>query len=109
MSSIRSVVLSEQKRLEILLDRGLHQVGALREGRAAVAVEPVLIGGDLDHGQAHALRLAFNHADVFDSRRRHCARCAGRLLLQHQQSAEPAIARPLLQGILRNPGVQYAW
>ena len=47
---------AEQERLEVFLDRGLDQVGALREGGAAVAIEAVLVGGDLDDGEAHALR-----------------------------------------------------
>ena len=52
MSSIRSAGLADQERLEVLLHRRLHQVGALREGGAAVAVQAVLVGGDLDHRRA---------------------------------------------------------
>jgi len=81
---MRSVVLFSRKGfrwLQIFLHRGLHQVGALREGGATVTVESVLIGGDLDHRQAHALRLAFNDADVLDARGGHSARCARGLLL----------------------------
>ena len=88
MSSMRSVVLPMQERLEVLLDRRLHQVGALREGGAAVAVEAVLVGGDLDHGEAHALRLALDHADVFDLRGGHAARGAGLLVLQRRRSGD---------------------
>ena len=71
----------QQKGLEVFLDRGLDQVGALRERGAAVAVKAVLIGGDFDHGEAHALRFAFDDADVLDARRGQGAGSAGGLFL----------------------------
>ena len=58
--------LAEQQRLEVLLHGGTHQVGALREGGAAVAVEAVLVGRDLDHREPHAGGRALDHADVLD-------------------------------------------
>ena len=48
--------LADQERLQILLDGRHDQVGALREGAAAVAVQAVLIGDDLDDDQPHARR-----------------------------------------------------
>ena len=77
--------LAQQKRLEIFLHGGLHQVGALGERGAAVAVEAILVGGDLDHGEPHAGGLAFDHADVLDPRRSHAAGGARNLLLRSQE------------------------
>ena len=57
---------AEKQGLEIAIDGGLDEIGALGKGGAAVAVEAVLIGGDFDHGKAHALGLALDNADVFD-------------------------------------------
>src|SRR6185312_11271956 len=52
--------------LEVAFDSGLNEVGALGEGGAAVAVEAVLIGGDLDYVEADALGGGFDDGDVFD-------------------------------------------
>jgi len=76
--------LADQQRFEILLDCGRHQVGALGEGRAAVAVKAVLIGDDLDHDQAHAGRLRRDHLDVFDHRRGQSSHRARGLLVRGQ-------------------------
>ena len=48
--------LADQERLQILLDGRDDQIGALREGAAAVAVEAVLIGQHLHDDQPHARR-----------------------------------------------------
>ncbi len=71
MSSMRSVVLPSEERLEILLDRRADQVGALGERGAAVAVEAVLIGGDLDDRKARAGGLGLDYGDVLDLGGRH--------------------------------------
>ncbi len=60
--------LAEQEGLEISIHGGLDEIGALGEGGAAVSVEAVLIGGDFHDREAHALRLALDHADVLDAR-----------------------------------------
>ena len=105
--------LAEEERLQISLDGGLDQVGALGEGGAAVAVEAVLVGGDLDDGEAHAGRLAFDDADVFDAGRRHGARGACDLLLscdQWRRSAEQTGAGDGLQEIAALQGhVRASW
>src|ERR1035438_215769 len=74
-------VLAHQERLQVAFHRRLHQVGALREGGAAVAVETVLVGSDLHHGEPHAFGLALDHADVFDLRDWHGPAGASRFLL----------------------------
>ena len=57
---------AKQKGLQILLDCGLHQVGALGESGAAVAVKAVLIRGDFHNGQARARRRALDDGDILD-------------------------------------------
>ena len=52
---------AHQQRLEIELHRRLHQIGALGEGAAAIAVQAVLIGDDLDHGRYRRCRRDFLH------------------------------------------------
>ena len=71
----------QQKGSQIFLDRRLHQIGALRKCGATVAVESVLVGGDLHHRQTHALGLAFDDADVLDARCGHSASGTGSLFL----------------------------
>ena len=73
--------LADQERLQILLDRGIDQVGALREGGAAVAVQAVLVGGDLDDGEPQAGGRGGDHADVLDDRRGEAASGLGGLRL----------------------------
>ncbi|SPF49850.1 hypothetical protein SBA4_4210005 [Candidatus Sulfopaludibacter sp. SbA4] len=73
--------LAHQEGLQISLHRGLHQVGTLGEGGAAVAVEAVLVGRDLDHREAHARGLALDHADVPDFGHGHGAGGFGGLFL----------------------------
>ena len=74
--------LAQEERLEVPLHRGLHEVGALREGGATVPVEAILVGGDLDHREPHAGGLAFDHADILNLRDGHGARGASRLFLR---------------------------
>ena len=62
--------LADQERLQVALHRRHHEVGALREGGAAVAVEPVLVGRDLDHHQPQPGRRRGDRAHVRDLRRR---------------------------------------
>src|SRR5262249_38123723 len=52
-----------QEGLQIFFDRGHHQVGALSEGGAAIAVEAGLIGGDFDHTETQARRRGGDYAD----------------------------------------------
>src|SRR5471032_1393637 len=73
---------AQQQRLEIELHGRLHQIGALGESGAAIAVKAGLVGGDLDHGQARTLGGAFDYADVLDFGHRHAARGAGYLILR---------------------------
>ena len=85
-------MLAHQERLQVFFDRRDHQVGALRKGGAAIPVEAVLIGQDLDDYQAETGRRGGNHLDVFDPRRRHAAHGAldfflGRKLTLRQKSA----------------------
>ena len=68
--------LAGEEGAEILLDRRIHQFGALREGRAAVAVEAVLVGGDLDHGEAQAGGGGGDYGNIFDDGSRQAPRSA---------------------------------
>ena len=58
--------LADEERLEVALDRRVDQVGALREGAAAVAVEAVLVGHDFDDGEPQARGGGGDHLNVFD-------------------------------------------
>jgi hypothetical protein len=73
--------LTEQEWLEVSFDGRLDEIGALGEGGAAVAVEAVLIGGDLDDGEADAFGRALDDADVLDAWSGHTSGCACRLSL----------------------------
>ncbi len=81
MSSIRSVVLPMRNGLRYRSTAGLHQFRALREGGAAVTVEPILVGRDLHHGEPRTGGLTFNHTNVFDLGSGHPARSASGLIL----------------------------
>ncbi len=59
--------LAHEKGLEVLLDGRFDEVGALGEGGAAIPVETVLVGGDLDDREADARGGALDDADVFDA------------------------------------------
>ena len=72
---------AQQQRLEIHLHRRFDEVGALGEGGAAIAVEARLVGGDLDHRQAHAFGGALYYGNVRDPGRRHAAQGMGDLRL----------------------------
>src|SRR5262245_20457728 len=48
--------LAHEEGLEVSVNRGIDQIGALRKGAAAVAIEAILIGRDLDDGKARARR-----------------------------------------------------
>jgi len=61
--------IADEKRFQILFHAQVDQLGALREGGAAVSVEAVLIGRDLDHAQTRAGGLGGDH--VFDFGRGH--------------------------------------
>src|SRR5579859_3074337 len=63
--------LVQKERLQILFDRGLDEISTLRKSSATVAVEPVLVGSDLHDREPNAFWLAFNYADVSNSRHRH--------------------------------------
>jgi hypothetical protein len=78
--------LAQQEGLEVLLDRGLYQVGPLGERRTAIPVEPVLVGRDLHDGQAHSLRFALDDVNILDARRRQGARGTGYLLVCRGES-----------------------
>jgi hypothetical protein len=73
--------LADEERLQVLLHRRDHQVGALRERGATIAIESGLVRGDLDHDEAHARGLCSDDRDVLDLRGRHAAGGAFRALL----------------------------
>ena len=75
--------LADQERLQILFDRRHHQVGALREGAAAIAVKSVLIGRILTTTRRKPAGAVAITLYVFDLRRR---RPAGR-----RESAYPVL------------------
>ena len=56
MSSISSTLRPIEKRLEVLLDGGLDDQGALGEGGAAVPDQARLARHDLDDDQPDAIR-----------------------------------------------------
>src|SRR5689334_2448992 len=68
--------LADQKRLQILFNRRVHQLRPLCEGRTTIAIEAVLIGSDLDDGKTQAGGRGGDNGDVADLRRRHAARGA---------------------------------
>ena len=61
---------ADQEGLEVAVDGGDHQVGALGVGGAAVAVEPVLVRRDLHDHQAEPPGRGGDGPDVGDLRRR---------------------------------------
>ena len=61
--------LADEERLEVAIHRGRDEVGPLREGGAAVAVEAVLVGRDLDHDEPQPGRGGGDRAHVGDLRR----------------------------------------
>ncbi len=63
---MRSAGRADEERLQILLHGRYDDFGALGEGRAAVAVEAVLVGEDLHHDQAHAVGRGGDHLDVMN-------------------------------------------
>ncbi len=65
--------LADEERLQVAFHRGRDEVGALGEGGAAVAVEPVLVGRDLDHDEPQPRRRGGDRAHVLDLRRRQAA------------------------------------
>ncbi len=69
--------LAQQKRLQVAFHGRFHQVGALREGGAAVAVQAILVGKDLDHGEPHSGRLALDHLDILYLGSGHSVGCLG--------------------------------
>ena len=100
--------LADEKRLQILLNCRVHQLRPLREGRAAVAVEAVLIGSDLDDGEAQAGGRGGDDGDVADLRRRHASRGAGGLclppLIREKASHARATGHPQKLSSIHRPG-----
>ena len=81
VSSMRSAGLPIRNGFRYFSTAGIHQVGALREGAAAVAVEAVLVGGDLDDHEPQSGGRGCDHGNVLDLGRRHAARGARHLRL----------------------------
>jgi endonuclease/exonuclease/phosphatase (EEP) superfamily protein YafD len=77
--------LTHKKRLQILFHRRLDQVSALGERGATVAVKSILIGGDFNHREPRAGRLALDHANILDARCCHAPSGARNLLLRSQK------------------------
>ena len=62
--------LADEERLEVAVHRGRDEIGPLREGGAAVAVQAVLVRRDLHHDEPQPCRRGGDRAHVGDLRRR---------------------------------------
>ena len=79
--------LAHQKRLQIFLHRRNNQIRSLGKSSATVAVETILVSGDLHHHQPQALRRGSDNADVLNMGDRQPARSALHFSLRRQFSA----------------------
>ena len=65
MSSMRSAGLPTRNGFRYF-STAAHEIGALRERAAAIAVQSVLIGDDLDDDQPEAGGRGGDHLNIFD-------------------------------------------
>src|SRR5579859_4726851 len=100
--------LADQKRLQILFNRRVHQLRPLCEGRTTVTIEAVLIGSDLDDGETQAGGCGGDDGDIADLRRRHTTHSAGGLCfssaIRENASHARATGHPQKLSSIHRPG-----